>query len=447
VRNTGFMLMLVLLAVTPRIPSAHAADNLLSLYQKALEYDARYRSAVALTEAEREEINKARSLFFPKVQLAMSVGEGSTDRTADTLLGPVETQSDYNLKNYALSVRQPVFNKESLAFYRSTEATVRGREAQMAKENAFLMTRIAGAYFEILYAEERMRLATSKMEAVQHQLDQAQGRYEHGEGTVTEVSEAQASLDLARAERIEAEHSLEIHRQTLGDITGHTPVELANLNIGSLPVEVPEYALLDDWLRNAETNNPDILQARFALEAARHDVERKRAGHYPTVDLVGVRSYSENDTNNTIGLSFDTTTLALQLNMPLYAGGYTSASVRQALDRLQAAEEQLNLRMREAAANVRRYYNSIRSGLLTIEAYQQATKSADIALTGTRKGFAAGIRTNIDVLNAQQKLFASRLDLSRARYTLVNDIINIRQSAGLLDEAQLKQLGRYFQGS
>jgi outer membrane protein TolC len=103
--------------------------------------------------------------------------------------------------------------------------------------------------------------------------------------------------------------------------------------------------------------------------------------------------------------------------------------------------------MREVAANVRKYYNSIRSGLLTIEAYQQATRSAEIALTGTRKGFAAGIRTNIDVLNAQQKLFASRLDLSRARYMLVNDIINIRQSAGLLDEAQLKLLGRYFQGS
>src|SRR5690606_26529722 len=179
-----------------RIPSAHAAETLLSLYRQALEYDARYRSAVAITEAEREEINKARSLFLPKVQLSMSVGEGSTDRTADTMLGPVETHSDYNLKNYALSVRHPVFNKESMAFDRSTEASVKGREAQLAKENAILITRIAGAYFEILYAEERVRVATSKIDAVRKQLDQAQRRYEHGEGTITEISEAQGSLEL-----------------------------------------------------------------------------------------------------------------------------------------------------------------------------------------------------------------------------------------------------------
>src|SRR3546814_8249285 len=128
----------------------------------------------------------------------MSVGEGSTDRTADTQAGPLETHCDYNLKNYAVSVRQPVFNKESTAFYRSTEATVKGREAQLVKENGILITRIAGAYFEILYAEERVRVASSKIDAVRQQLDQAQRRYEHGRSE-EHTSELQSLMRISYA--------------------------------------------------------------------------------------------------------------------------------------------------------------------------------------------------------------------------------------------------------
>jgi TolC family type I secretion outer membrane protein len=421
-----------------------AIENLASLYQKALEYDAQYRDAVANTEADREEINKARSLFMPKVQLTANVGQGVTDRTAQTLVGEVETHSDYNIKNYALSIKQPLFNKEAMASYRGTQAFVKGKEALLEKENSTLITRIATTYFETLYAQEMIMVTRNKIEAVQQQLDQAHRRYEHGEGTVTEISEAQANLDLAQAELIDAKNALDTYIQTLSDITGQTVEQVAALNPDRLPTSMPESAQLEDWLRDAENNNPDITSARYALEAARQDVERKQAGHYPTLDLVGVRSYSENDNNNTIGLSFDTTTVALQLNMPIFAGGYTSASVRQARDREQAAEEQLKLRTRNTNAAIKKYFNSIQGGLLAIEAYEQAVKSGETALEGTQKGFSAGLRTNIEVLNAQQKLYSSRLDLSKARYMLVNDIVNIKQTAGLLDLEQLQSLNQYF---
>ena len=423
---------------------AQAAESLLSLYQKALQYDAQYRGAVANTEAEREDINKARSLFLPKVQLSANVGKGVTDRTAQSQFGPVETNYDYSLKNYALSIKQPLFNKESMATYRGTEATVRSKEALLEKENSTLITRIANAYFEVLYAQERISVTNNKIDAVQQQLNQAQRRYEQGEGTVTEISEGQANLDLAQAERIDAENALELYKQVLSDIAGQPVNEVAALNPDSLPTSMPDFDRLEDWLKDAEASNPDITFARYSLEAARQDVLRKQAGHYPTLDLVGVRSYSENDNNNTIGLRFDTTTVALQFQMPLYAGGFTNASVRQARDRVEAAEEQLNLRTRTTSANIRRYFNSIRSGLLSIQAYRQAVRSGEMALEGTQKGFTAGLRTNIEALNAQQKLYSSKLNLSKAQYMLVNDIVNIKQTAGVLNEAQLQSLNRYF---
>ncbi|MCB5183838.1 TolC family outer membrane protein [Methylobacillus gramineus] len=421
-----------------------AAENLLSLYQKALQYDAQYKAAEAITEAEREEINKSRALFLPRVQFGANVGHGTTDRTTQTSLGSTDTRLNYDIHSYTLSLRQTLFNKESMATYRGAEASIKSKEALLLKENATLITRLASAYFETLYAQEKVDVLQNKIDATTQQRDQAQRRYEHGEGTITEINEAQAALELAQAELISTQNSLEVFKQNLSTISGEQVDRIAPLNTNQLPLNIPDSESLDYWLEQALGNNPEITAARLSVEAARQEVEKKRAGHYPTLDLVGIRSYSENDSNNTLGSRFDTTTVALQLNMPLFAGGYTNASVRQANSRVDAAEELLNLRTRDTEANTRKYVNSIRSGLLALSAYRQAVKSSEIAVEGTQKGFAAGTRTNIEVLNAQQKLYSSRLELSRVQYVLVNDIINLKQAAGVLNEAQLHALNQYF---
>lgn len=423
---------------------ACAVENLLSLYEKALQYDAQYKAAEANTAAEREEINKSRALFLPRVQFGASVGHGETDRTTQTSLGAVDTRLNYDIHNYVLSLRQPLFNKENIATYRGAEASVQSKEALLLKENATLITRLAAAYFETLYAQEKVQVLRSNIAATSQQRDQAQRRYDNGEGTITEINEAQANLELAQAELITTENSLAVYRQNLGNMAGVAVDEIAPLDIAQLPVSVPDSDNLDFWMQQALGNNPDITAARLSVEVARQDVEKKRAGHFPTLDLVGVRSYSENDSNNTLGSRFNTTTVALQFNMPLFAGGFTSASVRQANNRVDAAEELLNLRTRDTEANTKKYLNSIRSGLLALSAYRQAVKSSEIALEGTEKGFAAGTRTNIEVLNAQQKLYRSRLELSRVQYVLVNDIINLKQAAGMLDASQLQALNRFF---
>lgn len=436
---TGMLALIALLC-----QSVQAAENLLSLYQKALQYDAQYKAATANTEAEREEINKVRALFLPRVQLGANVGRGVTDRTTQTMLGPIDSRLDYNIQSYSLNLRQSLFNRENLASYRSVEANIKSKEALLLKENSTLITRLASVYFEALYAQEKISVIQNNISAITQQGDQAKWRYEYGEGTVTEINEAQVVLEMAKADLISTQNSLDAFKQTLSNITGEAVEDIAGLNVDNLPTIPLDSDSVEYWLQQAINNNPEISAARLSFEAARHDVDKKRAGHYPTLDLVGIRSYSENDSNNTLGSSFDTTTIALQLNMPLFAGGFTTANVRQALHRVDAAEEILNLRTRDIEANVKRYVNSIRSGLLTIEAYRQAATAGEIALNGTRKGFSAGTRTNIEVLNAQQKLYTSRLDLSRVQYILLNDIINLKQVAGILNEGQLYSINQFF---
>ena len=435
------ILLAPLLVVSTRL---YAAETLLSLYQAALQYDAQYRSTVANTQADREEINKAAALFYPKAQLTGSLGRGETDRTSQAPFGAVDTHLNYDTKSLAFTIKQPLFNKEILANYRGTQAYVKNKEALLQAENSDLITRIAGAYFELLYAQEKGSVLQNKTDALQQQFNQATQRYKHDEGTLTEISEAQASLDISQAELIEAKNATDSFKLSLSNMTGHSVDNLARLNPEKITTILTDFEHVDSWIQTAAENNPEVIAAKQAIEQAQQDVEKSRAGHYPTLDLVGVRSYSENDSNNTLGLQFNGTTIALQLNVPLYAGGGVQANVRQSIDKVEAANEELNLKTRDTNTNIQKYFHSMQSQMRSIEAYSQAVKSSETAFDGTSKSFKAGFRTNIDVLNAQQKLYESKLNLSKAYYSLINDLVNIQHFSGVLDEAQLQNLNQFF---
>lgn len=430
--------------------SALATEDLMSLYQKAAQYDADYLAAIANTEADREEINKARAQFFPKAQLSASRGRGITDRTTQSVAGAIDTHLDYETQNYALSIKQPLFNKEAFASYNSAKSFVSAKEELLRQESSKLILKLTSTYLEMIYAKQKTVLLTSKINAVTQQLNQAQKRFEQGAGTVVEVSEAQTNLDIAKAELILAKNALNEHKDTLFNMTGfdvnaqQEDVLDASLDITKLPMQQPTSESLDFWIMTAKQHNSEILASEYSVEMAKQDIEKKRAGHYPTVDLVGVRSYSDNDSNNTLGSRFDTTTLAVQLNMPLFAGGFVNANVRQALSKFTSAKESLGGKIREINANVRKYYNGMQSQYLSIAAYQQAVKSSDMTLTGTQKGFTAGLKTNIEVLDAQQKLYSSQLELSKAQYSLVSDFVNLKYNAGLLNETELTNLSKFF---
>lgn len=420
------------------------ADDLISLYRHAVEYDADYRATAANTEADREEINKARAQFFPKAQFSASRGRGETDRTTQTALGPLDTHLNYSTRNYALSIRQPLFNKEVAAGYQSARAYVSEQESLLLEARGKLMLKVTEAYLQTVYTRERIALLEAKIEATGRQLAQAKKRYDGGVGTVVEVSEAQTNLEVSVAELARARAELEGYTMTLRNMTGRSTDDGVWLAPERLSGAIVKEDSPELWLQSADATNPEMAAARYAVEVARQEVERKRAGHYPSVDLVGVRSYSENDSNNTLGSSFDSTTVAVQLNMPLYAGGLVSANVRQAHARLSAAQESLESKSREIASQVREHFNGIRSQSLAVDAYQQAVRAAEIARDGTEKAFLAGMKTNADVLDAQQRFFASRLELSHARYQLVSHLISLQHLSGLLNEEALTKVSQLF---
>ena len=418
--------------------------NLLSAYKKAVEYDAQVRAAKADNLTYKEEINKALAAFRPKISLNASKGRDETNSTIPTMYGPYQQDQFYNARTYDLALRQPLFNLSNYADYKQAKAVVAKSEQMLQKEQLGLIVRIAEAYCNALYSEDNLEFSHVHIKASQEQLQQTKRRYEKGFGTITEINEAQADYEMALAEGVEMLNGLEFNRRELGRLTGIYSDELCKLVPDKMVLERPDPGNVEGWIAFAHLDNHDVAAARQEIQIANKEVEKQRAARYPTVDLILDRNYSESGNNYTIGQTYGTNSINLQMSLPIYSGGYVSASVRQAHARRLKAQEQLSWQERGVESDVRKYYNGVITSIAQIKAYEQAVKSHDIALTGTKKGFEMGQRSNVDVLNAQQKLIESKRNLSKSRYQYIMSMLQLKDSAGKLSVSDVEQVNDWL---
>ena len=424
------------------LPMSAMAESLTlaDAYQKALQYDATIAASRAENTAEKQGIDKAKAAFLPQARLSLYKGRASTDsETPGSSGSSISAHRAYDSQNYSLSVRQSIFNKASFAEYGQAKAGVARSDALLDKENVALMTRVSGAYLDALLSIENTQYSQAQKISVQSQLDQANKRLKSGVGTVTEVNEAQANLDDVVAKALEWSNSLEYAKQALHNLTGVYPEHLLTLDAGKLSLSMPLPDNIDAWVALALEKNPEILAAQQDVQMVTQEIEKNNAGHFPTLDLVASRANTQSDNNYTIGSNYQTDSIGLQLNVPIYSGGYVNASVRQAAAKLNQSKEKLVQQEILITADVRKYFNVIQNGIAKIRAFQQSVKSNEIAVIGTQKGYEVGIRSNVEVLSAQEKLFAAKRDLARERYQLIFNKIQLKQSAGVLTDADIQE--------
>ncbi|MEI7694581.1 MAG: TolC family outer membrane protein [Chlorobium sp.] len=418
--------------------------DLTSAYQMALEYDARFRSAKADNRVYKEEVGKARSQFLPNVRMSAARGRSATQHGYLGRFYPVDF---YNTVNTGLSVRQPLFNLSTLASYKQAKLVSSKSEVDFRKEGSNLILRITEAYCNALFAEDNLEFSKSLVKATEEQLGQAKRRYKNGFGTRTDVEEAQAGYDNARADGVEILNSVEYSRRELEDMTGVFPDKLCKIVAEKLPLSTPDPGRVESWIEMSHSGNLAIEAARQEVQIAKREEQKQRAARYPTIDIVGGRNYSESENNYSIGSIYDTYSISVQMSMPVYTGGYIRASVRQAHAKWIKAGEQLSWQERGVESEVRKYFNGVVSNISLIKAYEQAVNSREIALTGTKKGYEAGLRSNVEVLDAQQKLYASRRNLSKSRYQYILNRLMLRQTTGALSVADIEEVNSWLVGA
>lgn len=417
---------------------AQGAD-LLEVHRQAEQNDPRFRAANATYRAALQRLPQARAGLLPFVEAtADRLRNDNRVRTDDGIVSRPAGRASFDSTGYTLSLTQPVYDAAAFAGLRQAGAEVRRAEAQFAAARQELITRAAEVYFEVLAARDGLALAEAERTAIARQLEVAEARLEVGLATITDVHDARARFELALAQLIEAQNVLADRREALRELTGATPDALARL--AELPLTTPEPADIDRWIETAQAQNLVLAASREAVEIAREEIRRQRAGHFPTLDIVGSRTHTDDDgsvARPDVRVRTDNEAIGLELSVPIFQGGLVRARTAEAAELLRAAEEELEAARRSVERATRAAYLGAASGAARVQALTQAVVASESALETRREGFEAGINTNIDVLDASRDLFRARRDLAAARYEYVLNLLRLKQSAGTLGEQDL----------
>lgn len=415
--------------------SAGAAD-LIEIYHAAQSQDAVFASARAAREAGLEKGTQGRSLLLPSVNLS-----ANTTSNKLTYSGAAAFDGGYNSNGYAISLVQPLFRAQNWAMYNQAEQQVAISEAQFKLAEQDVILRSAQTYFDVLIAQDTVQLTAAQKTAIAQQLEQAKRNFEVGTATITDTHEAQARYDLIVAQELVAANNLEVKRRSLQQLVNGDVKEL-NVLGGAFKLETPVPADAQTWVADAQAGNYQILLAQAAYDLAEQEVSRNFGGHLPTVDLVA--NYGKNTAGGGIyGANESTSTsVGVQLNLPLFQGGATQSKWREASANREKAKQDLENARRNVELQTRQAYLGVVSGIAQVQALQQALKSSQSLLEASKLGQEVGVRTSLDVLNAQQQLYATRRDLYQAQYNYLVSHLRLKAAAGNLAEADLSRVNQ-----
>ena len=419
--------------------SAVAAD-LMDIYRDAQAQDPVYSSARFAFDASKEIVPQSRATnFLPSLGLTTTYNRNHRQTEGFPA-------TDFNSHGYTVSLTQPLFRMQNWISFGQAGLLARQSEAVFADAGQSLIVRTAQAYFDVLLAQDSVAFSGAQKTAINEQLAQAKRNFEVGTSTITDTYEAQAKFDLGVAKEISDLNDLEIRRQALQQLVNKMPAALAPLRANPI-LTLPAPSDMDQWVKAAEEASPAIAQLRLAYEIAVKEIDRNRAGHLPTLDLGG--SYGSNSqpfasSSGNVGPSFDTksTVLGLTLTIPLYQGGGTQSRVRQSLSNRDKAGADLENTKRIVAQSVRQNYLGVTNGVAQVKALEAALVSNKSSLDATILGKEVGVRTNVDVLNAQQQLFQAQRDLQQARYNTIMSQLRLKSAAGRLVEEDLAEVNR-----
>lgn len=447
--------VLLLPLATLLVSSLASGDTLLQIYEKAVQSDPEIREAEANRLAARQGKPIARGSLLPQLSGTGDFTKQNTvsDSTRnDSVTGPyqINSRSRTDGPSWTLSLRQSLFRWDE--WVRLSKAGKEATRADVDYQTAYqsMMVRVSEAYFNVLAAEDALASEQAANEAIGRQLEQSQKRFEVGLIAITDVQESQAAHDQGLAAEILAKRTLANSKEVLRAITDELPTPLAKPG-AEIPLLPPTPVDEDQWVETAMQQNLALISSQIGTQIAKDDISLARTGHYPTIDFVA--STGNIDTSgrqflsvpppgatNPTGIDQDTDRLGLQLAIPIFSGGTTSATVQQAVYRHRAARERLERTARETERQTRDAYLGVISDISRVQALKQALESSKTALKATEAGYDVGTRTTVDVLTARRTVFTAETNFLRSRYDYLINGLRLKQAAGTLTEDDIAQI-------
>lgn len=434
-----------LLCLALACPGLAHANDLMRVYDLAAQNDANFRAAQHARDASIEARPQAWAALLPQVNGEYSDGKSKETGTESFNGLPATTiDRDSSSSGLTVSLSQALFDWEAIQALRQSGDVVALAETNLRAARQDLVLRVAQAYFGVLAAADNLRTLEAEHQALERQLEQARKRFEVGLSAITDVQETQARYDLSVANRIIARQTLDSAREALAEITGQPATEIAALQ-EDFPLPAPNPTEVGAWVRQALEGNLDLLAARYNAEIAEKGVNRAWSRHLPTVGAVASYQDSEASGSRFSGES-ETESYGLRVNVPIFAGGATQSGVRQATATREQRRSQYEGTRRLVERSTRDAYQGVVAGVNTVQAYKQAVISSTTALEASQTGLEVGTRTAVDVLNAQQLLYAAQRTYYQSRYDYLLSYLRLKAATGALTEKELVTIDRLLVG-
>jgi outer membrane protein len=465
------------LLVSPAIQ----ADTLWDIYQQARQNDPQLREAGANRMAIRQAKPQARGVLLPQLSASGSADKSNDD--GSNVFGQVDSgdaDEDGNTsevfiltrdfdgrgenRRWSIDLRQTLFRWDQWVRFRQADKQALQADVDYRVAELNLYTRVADAYFNVLAAADTLAANAASREAIGRQLEQAQKRFEVGLIAITDVQEAQSGFDQSVAAEILAKRQLANNKEVLREIIGDYPGELAKPR-SEIPLVSPSPADETQWVELALQQNLSLQSAQIGAEIARDDIRIARSAYLPTIDFVASRQDIDTDGQQKTVLvlpnvpppSLDSATsqptdfqstedsIGLQVTVPLFTGGQSSARVKQAVYQHRASKERLERIARQTERQTRDAYLAVNSEISRVKALQQALKSAQTALQATEAGFEVGTRTTVDVLAGRQALVQAETNYARSRYDYIVNVLRLKEAAGSLGDADVQEVNTWLE--
>ncbi|MCJ8168523.1 TolC family outer membrane protein [Atopomonas sediminilitoris] len=416
--------------------------DLVSLYSDAVKNSSDLAAAFADAQARKEGVPQARAGLLPQIGAGANYNDTSTDFDQSG-----RSTADRGSLVYQASLTQPLFRADRWFQLQAAEAVSEqaGLDYSNSAQNLILQT--AEGYFAVLRAEDNLSASVAEEAAFKRQLDQARERFEVGLSDKTDVLEAQAGYDGARANRLNAANVVQDALQALTRLTGKFYETLVGMG-HELPVQPPAPNDATQWVNTALKQNLGLLASNYGVDAAGESLRQQKSGHLPTLDAVASYSQGDNDgfgvSNSLAGNAMSQTTVGLELSIPIYTGGLTSSKVNEAVQRLDQSEQNRESLRRQVVQETRNRHRAVNNDIEQIQARRQTIISTQSAVEANEIGYQVGTRNIVDVLNAQRSLYTAVRDYNNARYDYILNNLRLKQSAGTLSPEDLQALQQWL---
>lgn len=436
--KTGLGLGLALLAAAPA-----QAFTLSEAVESALRSEPGFLGAEQAMIAAREVRPQAIGAILPSINAEASYRRlnSESSNTTQTPLGPQvfgNKSTGLNARAYSISLSQPLFSLPAFVALAQSSKQLAAAEIDFARARQDVLLRVSSAYFDVLNAQTALASTQAEKAAIGEQLAAAKRSFEVGSATITDQQEAQARFDLASAREIAALNSLAIRRSTLAQLTRLPVPDRLPEPVGRLTVDLPQPTDPADWSARARESSLEVIRAGLQSEVASLEVNRRWGGHLPTVALIANASRADNASS--VGSENNSDFVGVQVQLPIFLGGRVSSSVREAVALQNQAGFGLDNARLQSEQSARTAYLNLMAGISQVSALEAAERSSQLALKSNQLGYEVGVRINVDVLNAQQQLFAAQRDLAQARFNTLLASLQLQAAVGQLDQADIDQV-------